>query len=257
MKIQNFKKIKPDVYEMILENGKKHELYAEIILKYELLLYKEISQEKLDTILSENQIFEAYFFALKKISQRLKSKLEIKKLLLERNFSSASIDYTLDRLEKEGYLNEKVYASAYINDAINLTLYGPLKIENNLKERGINHNIIMEEVNKIDIDTWKERVHKIISKKEKANRYGASVFKNKLFLYLTNMGYPSSIVKDCLSNYELSCNDTFSKEANKTWITLSRKYIDKELENKFKQKMYQKGFNMSEINDYLASQKFD
>ena len=65
MKIKSYKKKKSNIYEITLSNNDKISLYDDVILKYELLLKKEINKQLLDEIISFNSNLESYNIALK------------------------------------------------------------------------------------------------------------------------------------------------------------------------------------------------
>ena len=60
MKIKNFKKKKDGFYQITLENTLTITIHEDLILKYELLLKKEISLEDMASLEKENQIYMGY-----------------------------------------------------------------------------------------------------------------------------------------------------------------------------------------------------
>ena len=123
-KILKFRKKKySNIYEITLSNNEK--------LKYELLLKKEIDEKLLDEIIIYNNYLESYNKALKLIKTKLRTEKELRDKLFD--YSEEAILYTIDRLRKEGYLNKDLYIKAFINDAINLKMVGPVAIIHDLK----------------------------------------------------------------------------------------------------------------------------
>ena len=49
------------------------------------------------------------------------------------NTSEKDITFVCELLQKQGYLNDLTYATSYLHDKINMSLDGPLKISNSLK----------------------------------------------------------------------------------------------------------------------------
>jgi len=78
MKITNYKKKKTNLYEVTLSNNEKLLLYDDVILKYELLLKKEINEKELDEIIEFNSYLESYNKALKFIITKLRTEKEIR-----------------------------------------------------------------------------------------------------------------------------------------------------------------------------------
>ena len=57
------------------------------------------------------------------------------------------------------------------------------------------------------------------------------------------------MIIEIFDNLDLNKNDLLKKEYDKLYKKLSLKYSGKELENKIRNKLYQKGFTINEIND--------
>ena len=68
MKINSYKKKKSNLYEITLSNKNKINLYDDVILKYGLLLKKELSEKELVKILQDNALYESYYKAVKFIN---------------------------------------------------------------------------------------------------------------------------------------------------------------------------------------------
>ena len=75
-KISSFKTKKGGIYEITLDNHEKVNLYDDVILKYNLLLSKEIDEKKLKQILEDNSYLESYHIALKYLNYKLRTEKE-------------------------------------------------------------------------------------------------------------------------------------------------------------------------------------
>ena len=87
--------------------------------------------------------------ALKYISIRMRSKKEMRDYLKKYEYSPSEISFALDSLQKDGYLDDKAYAKAYVNDQINLGSHGPRRIYYDLKKLGIDEKYINDALNQI------------------------------------------------------------------------------------------------------------
>lgn len=254
MEIIGYKKLKTNLYEITIKDGlnkEKIELYDDIILKYDLLIDKTLTKTKLNTIIKENEITKSYFEALKYISRKMRTEKEIKEFLKKKEYSEYSIQKSIDRLKREGYLNQEIYISSYINDALQLSNDGPIKIKNSLMKLGIKESLIDESLGKIKRDIFINRMIKIIEKKKKLNKDSKIIFKTKLKSQLFLLGYSEEMINSLIDEMEVDESANFDREANKCWEALARKYKDRELSLKFKNKMYTKGFQLDMINDFL------
>lgn len=239
-----------------MSNGKKYELYDDIILKYEFLISKKIDDKKVAFILEENANLDAYYRALNYLKFKMRTDKEIKQYLKKASFNETEIAFAIEKLNKEGYLNSNKYAEAYIDDAINLTMNGPHKIYLNLKNLGIDENVIDKYLSKISSEEWSRRIERIVEKKSRINKQSAPIFKKKMASYLIGLGYDSESIKSHLVDLTIDTDQAFRHTAEKMWNQLARKYEGKELNLRFKNKMLVKGFTYDQISKFV-NDKFD
>ena len=248
MKIEKFIKDKGNKYKVIID-GSEYILFDDIILKYLFLNKKIIDKSLFNEIIKENEYLKNYYQYLKYISKRLRCKKEIIEYLKKKDVDDNNISFIIEKLNEEGYLNEYVYLKSFINDSINLSDDGPLKIKNKLIKLGFNEDSIEEVLDSIllNVDINK-RVTNIISKKIRLNNNkGIYYLKRKILLDLTNMGYNKETILDCLESINIDDSDIYKKEKEKAIIKFSKKYSGYELDMKVNNYLYRKGFR---IGDY-------
>lgn len=244
MKIEKFSKQKNDMYLLLLENSNKIRIHEDLILKYELLLHKNVDPSLLEKLYQENQIYEVYTIALKYLNIRLRSKKELVTYLSKKGYSMEIIDSVLQMLLKQAYLDDMTYASSYVHDQILMSNYGPNKIRFELEKNEIPSEIIEKALVVFDDELENERIQKLIVKQMKQNHNkGAILLKRKIQLYLLNLGYSNTLINQNLNGKKLVNEDIIKSEYEKLYKKLSKKYSGRELEYKLKQKMYQKGFS--------------
>jgi len=203
MKIEKYKKITESKYRIFLDNGTIIDTYEDVIVKNNLLYKKEIDISLLNEIEKDNEYQDAYNMALKYITVRLRSINEIEVYLKKKKIIPEVIEDTIARLKKNNFLNDEIFAKAFIKDKLNFTTMGKYKLINELKSLKVDENIINTFIEDIDNDIWYERMDKLINKYLKSNKkHTGKVLKNKLYIYLVNLGYDKSLVINALSNYE-------------------------------------------------------
>jgi len=247
-KILRYKKAKNNMY-LVTFDKEELLLYDDIVIQYELLLRKAISESELEEIKRANKERDSYYDALQYITKKMRSEKEVITYLQKKGYSSQSILKTVKILKKENAINDKMFAHYYIHDAIRLSLIGPLKIKNNLLDLGIIEEDINKELDDIDENVWQEKIEKIVLKKDKSNhKDSVKIWSQKMLAYLRNMGYPYELCDFIVSSYErVDSDDILRKEANKLKTKLSRKYDGSALVKQLKMKLYQKGFQMEDI----------
>ena len=248
MQINKFTKGRNGMYTVTLEDSTKLTIHEDLILKHNLLITKEITDNEKEIILEENKTYEIYEVSLSYINKKLRSSKELRKYLVKKEYPNELIDNVIDLLSKEGYLNDQVYANSFVHDRIILSMDGPNKIRKELENNNIENKYIEESLVSYTEDIELERIEKIVDKQIKLNNNkGANLLKKKIQMYLINLGYNYELINRILNSKKIVDDNLYKKEYDKFYKQLSKKYSGRELEYKLKQKLYQKGFN---TNDY-------
>ena len=145
--------------------------YEEVIIKLNLFNRKNFNVEK---IMKENEYYDQYYKALNYIKRGLKTKKQVYNYI-------NNIDI-VNKLIKEGYIDDLRYTKAFIHDKLLFTNYGPLKLKYKLHQLGINKDIINSEINMIDQNIFYNKINKLIKK-------------NKKISYILNLGYSYEDIK--------------------------------------------------------------
>ena len=247
MKITKFIKDKGNKYKVIIDN-EEYLLYDDVIVKYSLGLKNDINDELFKEIIKYNDSMKYYYLTLKYISNRLRCKKEIIDYLSKKEVDKDIIEFVIDKLTSDGYLNEYVYLKSFINDSFNLSDDGPLKIKSKLLKLDFYEESIDEVLDSIltNIDLDK-RITNIIDKKIRVNNNkGKYYLKRKILLDLTNLGYNKETILDCLNSVSIDDSDILKKEREKAIKKYSKKYSGYELDSKVNSYLYRKGFNIGE-----------
>ena len=195
----NYSKSK-EVFEVVFEDETKLLLNYNIFEKYKV---------SVDMDFSENEILEMKYFsdieraksrAINYISRKLKTKYEVRLKLKENGFAEDVIDEVLDILEKEEYLNDKVYCEIFIEDKKKLNGYGKNKIKSLLIQKGISKNIFEDFLNEFEYDEEFDNALKMGIKKLEllSNEEDNFKKKQKIINYLTYRGFGFDVINDVL-----------------------------------------------------------
>lgn len=252
MKILKYKKIGKEKYRITLNNDKEVEVFEDLIVKHNLLLNKEITDDELSFILKQNDLEKNYFMALKYISIKMRSIHDVKRYLTEKKVSDKDVLKITNRLVKEGYLNDLAFTKAFINDQINITPNGPLKIKNELIKHGVDKNIIEDEIAKIDNDLIRLKLNKLINKQARLKKGSYNSKKSAILTHFINLGYDKDdILKEMLTVDIKTDDDRLLKDYNRLYNKYKNKYDNDKLTYFLKQRLYQKGYTMDEINKVI------
>ena len=90
----------------------------------------------------EARIRESYGRAVRLLTLREHTKLELRRKLGVRQSNPKIVDAVIQRLEDEGYLSEERFTEIFVRSRLNKG-QGPLKIQAALRERGISDQLII------------------------------------------------------------------------------------------------------------------
>ena len=114
MQIIKFQKLNNNKYKIIFKDYSEITLYDDVILKFNLLNHKSLTENEFIKIKNFNNELESYYKSLKYLTFKMRTKKEIITYLKKDNYSENIINKTINRLEKEGYIDEKKYIEYYI-----------------------------------------------------------------------------------------------------------------------------------------------
>lgn len=250
MKIVAIKKI-GSKYKIVFDNNDYIMTYDNVILENNLLYDKNINDELFLKIKDETKYFEVYNSILKKLSKRCKSEWEVRQELINNDISENDVNKIIDKLKSLNLINDLEYALAYTNDRINLSLDGPFKIRKNLELNKVDEVYIETALEKFSKEIIFQKLNKIIDKKLSFNSKDTDyIFKQKMCLYLSNLGYCRDDIISCLDNICVD-NKKLEKEMEKIFDKLKKKYNGYDLKVKLKQKLFSKGFSNDEISEFI------
>lgn len=195
----NYSKSK-EVFEVVFEDETRLLLNYNIFEKYKVSVDMDFSEDEILEIKYFSDIERAKSRAINYILGKLKTKYEVRLKLKENGFAEDVIDEVLDILEKEEYLNDKVYCEIFIEDKKKLNGYGKNKIKSLLIQKGISKNIFEGFLNEFEYDEEFDNALKMGIKKLEllSNEEDNFKKKQKIINYLTYRGFGFDVINDVL-----------------------------------------------------------
>lgn len=257
MKIDKIIKMKDNKYKIYID-GEAYITYDNVILDNDLLYKKNIDNKLFNKIIIDTGYYDIYNKTVKYILKKRRSKLEVIKYLSKFDLKDNDINKMIEKLEELKLINDLEYCKAYINDKIYLSKDGINRIRIDLLEQNIPIEIIEQELNNIDKDIINSKLEKLILKKLNSNnKYSNNFIKQKVINEMINLGYSKDKIIEIINKNIDSDNNVLEKEFNKLYSKLKIKYNGVELNNKLKQKLLSKGFEISKINELIQLKGID
>ena len=106
------------------------------------------------------------------------------------SLSAGDVDYIIERLKKEGFLDEFRYAKAFVNDKFKLNSWGKIKIGYALRMKHVDSEAVEEALRQIGDEDYQNLLIFLVSKKMKEVKSTSSQDRNnKVARFLLQRGF--------------------------------------------------------------------
>lgn len=228
-----------------------------VLIKTGLFKGMKLTKERQTEIERENNAYLAYTIAVDYLSYGLRSEKEVKQKLRENEIEPPFIEQTIQRLRDQQYINDQIYGESYTRTAANINRKGPQVIAQDLKLKGLDEAMIALSLQQYPEDQQIENaVHLAEKSLNKQRRNSSREALMKVKLHLRQKGYITEIIETAISqlDFEKSAEDELHAlriQGDKVWQRQSRKAEGRELVQKVKANLFQKGFPSELINMYI------
>lgn len=224
----------------VLFNDEIYNIETLVIYKYQIKDGSEFSLEQFNKILKDNEFYYFDRFAKKKLSKLLTIK-ELNDILLKEGAGDSLVQELVTNYISLNYLNDDYYVKSYLD--FKGSKEGKQLIKKQLMRKGISEELIDNHLKLVNED---EKITNLISLR--INKYpnlNKQQLTNKLISFLTNKGFDYYLVKNIVNQELASITIDESKLIEKDYQKLVKRYSEDI--NKIKQKLYNKGYNLTLI----------
>jgi regulatory protein len=117
---------------------------------------------------NDKELTRARNTAYRYLTYRPRSQAEIVQKLHDREFNDAIIEAVIEDLARFGYVNDRQFADQWASSRIRLRGFGRRRVEQELKNKGIDRDIIKEVLGKLFIDGIEIETAKLVAGKKRA-----------------------------------------------------------------------------------------
>lgn len=169
----------------------------ELVYKEGLKVNDQVNIEKLSNLASEDNYLRCKNSAIKIIERSYKTEKEMKDKLILKGYDEKSIERTLKFLREYNLINDENYTKMFVKDKVNSE--GKRKIKYTLIKKGIDSNVVENELSKILSENLKEIALELalkkynVLKKRETDKYKLS---QKLYRFLVTKGYDFDLISE-------------------------------------------------------------
>lgn len=231
------------------------------LIKFGLQKGKVLEQIEIDEIQYEDEIAKAFNKALNFLSFQMRSKHEVKTKLLQLDFGEAVIQEAIHKLTGLGFLNDESYSKALLETRKRTAKKGPAAIRQDFIKKGIDKQLQQQVLETYSHDEQLKIAMELAEKAIRSNENKTPTqVRQKIQDILLRKGYSYSIVTEIIEQIKLERHDDewailIESQGDKLWRKYASKLTGFELHQKVKQALYQKGFPIDKINEYIEQKE--
>ena len=257
-------KKKKDRFHIYVDRGKGDE-YAlsvseDLIVQQQLWKGIEIDEERINDLRDKDELDKAMQKALNYLSYRMRSEVEIGRYLKELEISEEEASSIVERLKELQFLDDAIFAQAFVRTKRDTQKKGPRLIEQELFQKGVEKKYIEEAMQQYTKELQIDYAIKMVEKKQGSYKKEAHKKKEqKLIQFLIQRGFHQETALEAVHYADVESDqdeelEAIAKQGEKAWKKYSEK--DKwERVQRTKKFLYGKGFSMGLIENWLENKK--
>ncbi|WP_029486725.1 recombination regulator RecX [Enterococcus gallinarum] len=249
-------------YEVDFSNGESLRVSEDLLVRFRLLKGKEVTEEELTEIKKSSGFDIGLQQAMNYISYQLRSEKEVRTYLKDKEINLEDRHLVVQRLKELNLLDDRTYGESYLRTQIRLGDKGPSVISQQLKQKGLSEEVIQEvmplytEEKQFDVGyhTAEKALRRFQGKSHKE-------MMQKLSLHLMQKGFRQPVIQLILDELPTDRGDeeenaALQKEGQRLLRRHQRLPLNKR-KMKIKQGLYQKGFALDAIQQFLDEEVMD
>lgn len=183
-----------------LDSNYEFGLDLDVVLEYGLKKGMDLEEGFIDEVLLSDSRKKAYSYALSVLARRPVSEKQLALKMKNKDYEHEIILFVIDKLKRNKYIDDEDYSERFINDKVNYSNFGKLKIKSALYSKGVERQIIEEKIGMIEDEDEARKAYDLAKKKLKTlDTKDSGKIKMKLVSFLINKGFEYSTVKGVIT----------------------------------------------------------
>ncbi|MFB6249997.1 MAG: RecX family transcriptional regulator [Salinibacter sp.] len=180
-------------------------VHQDLVVKHGLHVGATLTPEERRTIEQDEQYVQAKQRALDYLAHKPRTEEEVRRKLRRQDAPESVVEDVVARLRELGYLDDEAYASDYVRNRFASKKYGPVRIQRELVERGVDRHVAERAVAELFEDE-----DPVAAAREHAEKRWARLAdeddprrrRQKLYRYLRRRGFTSDTIYPLLDELE-------------------------------------------------------
>ncbi|TWT16344.1 recombination regulator RecX [Streptococcus sp. sy010] len=258
MKITKLEK-KKRLYLLELDETEKLYITEDSLVRFMLSKGKELNQDEINKLKDYNQFSLGRGLALYYLSFSQRTTAQVKTYLHKYDIDEVASQKIINYLTQENFLNDRTYTKHYIEQQNQHGDKGPYVITQKLLQKGIDKEIIEDELEAIDFSASLEKLANKLAKKY-SHRLPTKALEQKIIQLIINRGFAYAQAQEALLTLDLTSNtedelELLYTELDKQYRKLAKRYDGYQLHQKLYQNLFRKGYQSQDIQTVLKDYK--
>jgi regulatory protein len=185
-------------YSIFVDSKYSFSLGESALLESKLAIGLELDEARLKELRQLSADDKTYGLAVRYAALRPRSEWEIQQYLQRKKAGPELCEKILNKLRKLDFVNDKVFASRWIENRRQLKPTSTRKLQQELRAKHVADNIISQSLAE-DEGSEQQELQKLIAKKRQIPRYQDN---QKLMQYLARQGFSYDAIKSSLKDNE-------------------------------------------------------
>jgi regulatory protein len=201
----------PHRYNVYIDDQYAFSVHEDILIRHSLSKGMELDSSELEKLLHREEDNKALHAALHYLKFRSRSEKEIRQQLRRKGFSLATIEYVVESLSEQQYINDRQFAIQWTKYRMIEQSKGRRYVIEELKQKGIDDDRVEQALEQVDEETEKNKAMKLAEKRWIRYRdEDWPIVRRKLGQYLMRQGFPGDIVHSVLNEIRLLWDESQS-----------------------------------------------
>ncbi|NOV03092.1 regulatory protein RecX [Paenibacillus planticolens] len=185
-------------YNIFLNEEYAFSVHEDILIKHRLSKGEIVNHEEIERIIQDEEQNSAYMKALRVIGRRPHSSSELKRKLKETGYEPPVIDWVIEKLASQNYLNDEEFAKMWTDSRIISQKKGRNLVRQELQQKGIHKELVKHAMENINPEDELAGAMKLAQTKWKQTSGETFDKKRKTAAFLMRRGYTGTVVNKVL-----------------------------------------------------------
>ncbi|MDU0201281.1 regulatory protein RecX [Paenibacillus sp. MAH-36] len=185
-------------YNIFLNEEYAFSVHEDILIKHRLVKGESVDLQDMERIIQDEEQNNAYMKALRAIGRRPHSSSELKRKLKESGYEPPIIEWVIEKLASQNYLNDEEFAKMWTDSRIISQKKGRNLVRQELQQKGIDKELVKHAMENINQEDEIAGAMKLAQTKWKQTSGELFDKKRKTAAFLMRRGYTGAVVTKVL-----------------------------------------------------------